>query len=262
MKRASFYAAALLTLALAACSAPAGEETPLPAASPSPPASTAPAGPRWEDQVFSRDYTAGDGAVVMSVDYSFPGCSDPESHPAWAAVAGHYAAEGAAYLESADELSAWALGDYETAAALGEEFLPFGEAADWRVSYQSETLVSFVRSYYSNSVSGAAHPAYYQFSEVFSLEDGALLSLEDLFTDPEAARAAVLDILAEKAAPSGYGREGVEAAFDGRNFYLTGEGFVFYFQPDTLAPYAAGLLEFAVPYGALEDLLSRPLGAA
>lgn len=37
------------------------------------------------------------------------------------------------------------------------------------------------------------------------------------------------------------------------------DGFVFYFQPDTVAPYAAGLLEFSIPYSELEDLLSPTL---
>ena len=59
------------------------------------------------------------------------------------------------------------------------------------------------------------------------------------------------------AAP--FTRQALEAEFNDAYFYLTEEGFVFYFQPDTLAPYAAGLLEFSVPYDSLQDLLTLEL---
>lgn len=117
--------------------------------------------------------------------------------------------------------------------------------------------MSFVRSYYANSVTGAAHPSNYQFSEQFDLTTGDRLSLNDFFTDPETAKERILTLLAEKAADAGYTRDMLEGEFKEDYFYLTDSAFVFYYQPDTLAPYAAGLLEFSIPYPDLEDLMSR-----
>ena len=83
---------------------------------------------------------------------------------------------------------------------------------------------------------------------------------EQLWEDYEEARFALLmDALAEAGQGAGFTREALEEQFNDAYFYLTEEGFVFYYQPDTLAPYAAGLLEFSIPYGELEDLLARPV---
>ena len=85
------------------------------------------------------------------------------------------------------------------------------------------------------------------------------LTLSSFFTDPEAARTRILETLSGKDALSGYSADTLSSEFKDEYFYLTEDGFVFYFQPDTVAPYAAGLLEFSIPYSELEDLLSPTL---
>ena len=210
----------------------------------------------WTDQDFVKDFTADDGTVVMSVEYVFPGIENAGKVAAWQKIQDYYAVEGAAYLGDAVELSGYAAGDYEVAQAMGEEFLPYGESMRWRIALQNESMVSIVRSYYANSVTGVAHPSNFQFSETFDLATGDKLSLEDCFTDPDAGRARVLDLLAQKGAGAGYSREALEAELNDAYFYLSDEGLVIYYQPDTLAPYAAGLLEFTLPYADLQDLLA------
>ena len=142
---------------------------------------------------------------------------------------------------------------------MGQDFLPYGETHSYQVAFQTDALVSLVRSYYSNSVSGAAYPTNYQFSETFDLATGARLSLEDCFTDAGAARERILDTLAEAGQDAGFTREALEQQFNDAYFYLTEDHFIFYYQPDTLAPHAAGLLEFSVPYDGLRDLLALEL---
>ena len=66
----------------------------------------------------------------------------------------------------------------------------------------------------------------------------------------------MLDLLAQKGGDAGYSRESLEAELNDAYFYLNDEGMVIYYQPDTLAPYAAGLLEFTLPYADLQDLLA------
>ena len=268
MRPRTLLLAAALTLALAGCGpSEAGESTPVPTPTPAPAATSpsvqtpaleesAPVGPVWTDQVFAKDFTAGDGTVVMSVEYVFPGIEEAQRDPAWQKIQDYYAAEGMAYLSDATELASYAAGDYEVAQAMGEDFLPYGESMSYRVAFQTERLASVVRSYYANSVTGAAHPANYQFSETFDLSTGDKLTLGDCFTDAAAGRERVLDLLAAKGADAGYSREALEAELNDAYFYLTEEGLVIYYQPDTLAPYAAGLLEFILPYADLGDLLA------
>ena len=259
MRVKTLFLTAVLALTLAACAPAEPQATPSP--TPVPTESQAPeetAAPElmWTEQVFAKDFTADDGTVVMSVEYVFPGIEDAQSDPAWQKIQDYYAAEGMAYMGDATELSGYAAGDYEVAQAMGEDFLPYGESMSYRIALQNESMVSIVRSYYANSVTGAAHPSNFQFSETFDLATGEKLTLWDCFTDPDAGRTRVLDLLEQKGADAGYAREALEGELNDAYFYLSDEGLVIYYQPDTLAPYAAGLLEFTLPYADLQDLLA------
>ena len=276
MKPLPIFLAAALALGLTACggtgedserqtpsSPPAVTDSAPPQAEETPPVQSAlPTELVWTDQTYAQEFTAADGTVVMSVDYVFPAIEEAAASPVWQKITDYYAAEGAAYMDTARELAGYAEGDYQVAQAMGEDFLPYGEAHSYRISYQSDSLVSIVRSYYANSVTGAAHPANYQFSELFSLKTGDRLALSSLFTDSSAGQERVLDLLAERAAGAGYTREDLKGQFNESYFYLNDTGFVFYYQPDTLAPHAAGILEFAIPYAELEDLLCVEAGEA
>lgn len=257
MRARPLLLASALVLTLAACAPAEPQATPTPALVESPaPEETAPLELVWTDQTFAKDFTADDGTVVMSVDYVFPDIENASAVPAWQKIQDYYAAEGMAYLSDASELAGYAAGDYEVAQAMGEDFLPYGESMSYRLTLQTEDLVSIVRSYYANSVTGAAHPSNFQFSETFDLSTGEKLALDDCFTDPDAGRTRVLDLLEQKGADAGYSRAVLEAELNDTYFYLSDQGLVIYYQPDTLAPYAAGLLEFTLPYADLQDLLA------
>lgn len=249
---------AALVLTLAACTPaePQASPSPTPVPTATQPEETAPLELVWKDQTFAKDFTADDGTVVMSVDYVFPDIENADAVPAWQKIRDYYSTEGMAYLSDASELAGYAAGDYEVAQAMGEDFLPYGESMNYRIVLQTEDLVSIVRSYYANSVTGAAHPSNFQFSENFDLTTGEKLSLGDCFTDPDAGRVRVLDLLEQKGADAGYSRAVLEAELNDTYFYLSDQGLVIYYQPDTLAPYAAGLLEFTLPYADLQDLLA------
>ena len=66
----------------------------------------------------------------------------------------------------------------------------------------------------------------------------------------------MLDLLAQKGAGAGHSREALEAELNDAYFYLNDEGMVIYYQPDTLAPYAAGLLEPAIARLTAFDILN------
>lgn len=261
MKPKTLFPLFLLLLFLTACGggmgaapSPSPSETPVPE-----PSSSAPAAPVWTDQTFAKDFAAENGTVVMSVSYVFPDIQEAEQNPNWAEIRAYYASEGEAYMENARDLAGYAADDYAASQTLGTDFLPFGEESSYRFSYQTDSLVSVVRNYYANSVTGAAHPANFQFSEQFDLTSGEKLALGDFFSDADTARSRILSAIADTGAPAGYTLELLSENFNDDYFYLTDTGFVFYYQPDTIAPYAAGLLEFPVRYSTLEDLMNRAL---
>ena len=49
----------------------------------------------------------------------------------------------------------------------------------------------------------------------------------------------------------------MDRLFHEDNFYLTDEGFVFYYQSEAIAPHTAGIPEFTIPYTDLSDLTVR-----
>jgi inhibitor of cysteine peptidase len=51
-----------------------------------------------------------------------------------------------------------------------------------------------------------------------------------------------------------------ETVGDHPGFYLSGAGIVFYFQQYEYFPYAAGIQEFTIPYGALSGMLKDGYG--
>ena len=128
----------------------------------------------------------------------------------------------------------------------------------FETSYQSERAICFTRQFYVNSV-GAAHPSVFRMAELFDLTDGHRLTFTDCFTDSlaaaDAAREAVLrsDAAAQLLA-QGVSRADIQASFQPEHFYLTGEGFVFWYQPGELGA-GSSPVELPVPYSALKEYL-------
>jgi sulfur relay (sulfurtransferase) DsrC/TusE family protein len=162
----------------------------------------------------------------------------PENDPAWAIITEYFKGQGEAYLEQAEDTAGFAEGDYDIAQASNYDFSPYAEEASYTVTYQNDSVVSFVRSYYSNF--GAAYPTVLQLSEQFNRYDGARLHFSDFFSDPEEARARVLKAIHAVTDPlEGYRSADVDRLFHEDNFYLTAEGFVFYYQSEAIARHAA-----------------------
>ena len=250
-----------LTLVLCACSPAPAESTPTPTPAPSPTPSESLPAPTpgeltWTDQVFEKTWTTGDGVQLMTARYVLPAAEHPENDPAWAIITEYFKGQGEAYLEQAEDTAGFAEGDYDIAQASNYDFSPYAEEASYTVTYQNDSVVSFVRSYYSNF--GAAYPTVLQLSEQFNRYDGARLHFSDFFSDPEEARARVLKAIHAVTDPlEGYRSADVDGLFHEDNFYLTDEGFVFYYQSEAIAPHAAGIPEFTIPYTDLSDLTVR-----
>lgn len=116
---------------------------------------------------------------------------------------------------------------------------------------------------------GGAHGDYKTESVCFDAKTGDRLSLEDLSSNPDTLKARVLEEmlrLAEEDAdgyyseslmlPEGETREDAFAAlFRDGSWYPDDDGLILYSDTYELASYAAGMINFAIPYERLEDCL-------
>ena len=115
-----------------------------------------------------------------------------------------------------------------------------------------------------DTYTGGPHPNQLQSSETFRISDGARVTCYELFSADEGLwRPVVVQTIRDQMAERGwdnyyeeYTIEALDAIFQPEQFYLTEEGIVWYFQNYDLAPYAAGIQEFTVPYGVLQEMLS------
>lgn len=268
MKRYVIGALSALTLiAMTACSPKATLPTPsAPPPTPTVEQTTAPTptptpqlvAPVLSKQTFAQSYTADDGTVVLTVSYTLPDIENKTDTPALGAISDWYANEGAELLSAASSRADGAVGDYEVSAAANFPFQATAEEITFALSYQSDRVVSFTREFYANTV-GAAHPTAFRMAEQFALTDGRKLAFTDCFTDALAAsdlaRSAMLQSgTVASLLQQGVTKADVQAAFQPENFYLTQDGFVFWFQPDALGA-GNSPIEVPVPYSALKEYL-------
>lgn len=272
MKRSALLPLTALLLALVSCSpkAPAPSSSTAPVPTPSAPPTPSPTptytyvAPVLSEQVFTQDYTADDGTTVLSVSYTLPDFENKSESPALAAISAWYAAEGQALLDNTTATTAQdALSDYELSGPLGLPFQPMKEEMTYTSLYQNEQVISFAREFYASS-EGTAHPTVFRMGELFDLTTGASLTFTQCFTDAIAASEQALEYILASDMAAGLMQQGVEkaqlqAAFQPENFYLTKDGFVFWFQSGDLGANNSPV-EIPVPYSALKEYLVSWIG--
>jgi hypothetical protein len=114
---------------------------------------------------------------------------------------------------------------------------------------------------------GGAHPNNWPMTWVFDLEDGREITLDQLFSDREAALTRVSDIcrevlsgsLGDMLVPDMLDAGLTPTADNFSRFVLTSEGVAFFFGPYQVAPYAAGEQVVTIPYADMGPLLNPAL---
>lgn len=124
-------------------------------------------------------------------------------------------------------------------------------------------VISFTLTY--DSFSGGAHGNYTMLGASYSAKTGDLISFSDLSDDPAAFREDTLSYNQKLAGTESYA-ERMFSADDITNgtlesvlyadnaWYLSTSGLVFISDPYALGPYAAGIIEFIIPYRDLADM--------
>jgi len=140
--------------------------------------------------------------------------------------------------------------------------IPSALASDYKVLYNNNSLLSLYFDKYE--FLGGAHGVTYRMPFNIDLRDGSELELSDVFK-PDSNYKDVIDkaIQAEIAKnPEGYfepeidGFKGIE---DDQFFTLQPDGITIYFQLYDIAPYAAGIPEFKIPFSQFGDMVNPEL---
>lgn len=136
-------------------------------------------------------------------------------------------------------------------------FRMFGAGLDYNISYNRDCHFSVYRDRYEYT--GGAHGLTVRDSDTWSLETGCRLPLSSFFCPGEDYRETVLAEIIRQADLNMQQNPGIyfddyrnliRRYFDPEHFYLTPDGAAVYFQQYEIAPYAAGIIIFIVPYGA------------
>lgn len=234
-----------------------------------------------EPLLFEEEYTADDGATLLTVSFELPQlelrtesgaryelpttANTADTQPREVAVRDKFNTEMARELESRKALTAEILDmareHYESVDA---DYLPYWggylESLSIDEVYLTDGLVS-VRGT-GDSYYGGAHPMGGAFTRSFDLTSGEFLTLDYLDFAPSDMTALgetlthtlalyILDEIDAEGLASEYYEDYYSYIFDlaaNANFCFTEAGMTVLFDPYVIAPYAAGPQEFTVPY--------------
>ena len=141
--------------------------------------------------------------------------------------------------------------------------LGYSAGLTYKTVRADSNVISFTLTY--DSFSGGAHGNYTVLGVNYSAKTGDLISFSDLSDDPAAFREDTLSYNQKLAGTESYA-ERMFSADDITNgtlesvlyadnaWYLSTSGLVFISDPYALGPYAAGIIEFIIPYRDLADM--------
>ena len=149
--------------------------------------------------------------------------------------------------------------DYALSKSMGYAFTYYTDEETYEITHQTSRMVSILRTHYGHT--GGTYPTLLYMADHFDLTTGEALAFDDFFTDPDAAAAIALKEVLRQAAQGDangvtYDTALAESLFKRENFYLTADAVVFFYQPQDLAPNAAGAPTFPVERSLFGDLLA------
>lgn len=214
-----------------------------------------------EDNV---EMTTDDGTVFYTITCSYPVVSIAGNEAAAEKINENILSQVESFHTAADESIKFAKEDLEY---WDDEGLPapFPYSSDlfFTVTRADNNVISFTENGYEYM--GGAHGMPYSIGMNYDTNTGELISFAELSDDPDAFRAETLAYNQALAQTEYYSQQmfntdditngNLENTLyaDGM-WYLSTSGLVFMSPPYALAPYAAGTLEFTIPYSELQSM--------
>ena len=217
--------------------------------------------PVWgtqETQCSQNDDEDTDVLLVQGT-FSLPLIENAEGVPAYEAINSWYLDLSAGLRSDTLSNAGQADADYALSKSMGYAFTYYTDEESYEITHQTDRLVSILRTHYGHT--GGTYPTLLYMADHFDLTTGEVLTFDDLFTAPDAAAAIALQEVLRQAAQGDangttYDTALAEILFKRESFYLTADAVVFFYQPQDLAPNAAGAPTFAVPRSLFGDLLA------
>ena len=216
---------------------------------------------KWNDYVFNGSFSdeSVTSAPLVSLTITLP------SIPAKADITAYYDNVASKLKESAQTYYLdIARGNYQMAQGGSGIFVPVVIETNYKVARNDGVLFSVVRETYENT--GGAHPINTKACDVFRVSDGAKLIFEDVFTVDVAQAESKLTPFIHTLMDEFSAAVGGDAYYDNAktelfnmwesdDFYLTDDSLVLIWQAYSIAPYAAGIQEFAIPLSSISDIV-------
>lgn len=241
---------------------PAPEVSSTPAPTESQPAETTQAeAPVWgvQESACSQSDDEDTDVLLVQGKFSLPLIENAEGVAAYEAINQWYLDLSAGLRSDTLANAGQADADYALSKSMGYAFTYYTDEESYEITHQTSQMVSILRTHYGHT--GGTYPTLLYMADHFDLTTGEVLTFDDFFTDPDAAAAIALEEVLRQAAQGDangttYDAALAESLFKRENFYLTAGAVVFFYQPQDLAPNAAGAPTFPVPRSLFGDLLA------
>ncbi len=209
----------------------------------------------WSDYTFTETYSdetvSSDPLVRLTV--SLPVITSPETlNHYYDDLAAEYRASGENYLKDAKE-------NLSFAAENNGIFAPYTIETSFSVTRNDGKVFSVLRSVYENT--GGAHPNVVTCCDNFDVYENALLTVDDVFSVPfdkaaEVLKPIICELMDKRGEETGMGgdmyypnaKDDLFSLWDKKDFYFTDTGLALVWQTYSLAPYAAGIQVFEIPF--------------
>lgn len=149
-----------------------------------------------------------------------------------------------------------AMVEYEYSVANNYPIHQFEAYVDFTVTYNQNCALSIYFDQYEYT--GGAHGLTIRSSDTWDLQASRRMELSDFFPHQKDDKEYIIQLITKQIETQiaegnamyfdNY-EQLVYNSFKANNFYLSKEGLVIYFQQYDIAPYAAGLPTFVIPYG-------------
>jgi hypothetical protein len=149
-----------------------------------------------------------------------------------------------------------AMVEYEYSVANQYPIHQFEAYVTFEVTYNQNCALSLYFDQYEYT--GGAHGLTVRSSDTWDLQKSRRMELSDFFPNRNDVKEFVTESIIQQIDEQMTGGNAmffdkydqlVESTFKPSNFYLSKEGLVIYFQQYDIAPYAAGILTFVIPFG-------------
>ena len=219
------------------------------------------AAPVWGVQESECSQNDDEDKDVMLVQgkFSLPLIENAEGVAAYEAINQWYLNLSAGLRSDTLANAGQADADYALSKSMGYAFTYYTDEESYEITHETDRMVSILRTHYGHT--GGTYPTLLYMADHFDLTTGEVLTFDDLFTDPDAAASIALQEVLRQAAQGDangttYDTALAESLFNRENFYLTADAVVFFYQPQDLAPNAAGAPTFPVDRSLFGDLLA------